>query len=444
MLTIWGRTSARTCDGANRRDFLRVGSLGIAGLYGAGIGGAPVGLPDLLEARARAAGIGQATKDTSVIWLWLGGGATQIETFDPKMDAPSEFRSTVGAVESSVPGIQLGGLLPRIAQVAQHMAFVRSFAHSNSGHSGGTHYVMTGYDHRPADQGAAPIKPSFGSITSKVRGANHPRSGMPTYVRINGTYADGPAWLGEGCAPFDSGGNARANMNVSVKLERLADRRGLLRDLDRIDRHVDRSGLMEGLDEFEGQAFNLVLGEAKQAFDIGKEDPRLRERYGRGLGEQLLLARRLCEAGCGFVTLHYGGWDMHGGIVGGMRGRCPSLDQAVSALVEDLVARGLDSRVLLVITGEFGRTPRVNGGAGRDHWAPLSTLALAGGGLRMGQVVGESSAKAEVPKSQPIGPQDLMATLFHVLGIDPGVSFRDPAGRPTPMLTSGRPIEELV
>lgn len=439
MLTFWGRPSAQTCDGATRRDFLKVGSLGLAG-YGA----AELGLPELLQAKARAASAGRATKNTSVIWLWLGGGATQIETFDPKMDAPAEFRSTVGAVESSVPGIQLGGLLPRMASVAQHMAFVRSFAHGDSGHAGGTHYVMTGYDYPPADQGAAQVKPSFGSIASRVRGANHPVSGIPTYVRFRGTYGDGPAWLGDGCAPFDSGGNAKANMNASVKLERLADRRGLLHELDRLDRHVDRSGLMDGLDDFEGQAFNLILGQAKQAFDISQEDLRVRERYGPGLGEQLLLSRRLCEAGCGFIKLHYTGWDMHGGIAAALNSRCPQLDQAVSALVEDLVARGLDSRVLLVITGEFGRTPRINGGAGRDHWAPLSTLAFAGGGLRMGQIVGESSAKAEVPKSRPIGPQDLMATLFHVLGIDPDVSFRDPSGRPTPMLTSGRPIEELV
>ncbi len=391
-----------------------------------------------------AASSGQPTKETSVIWLWLGGGATHIETFDPKMNAPAEFRSIVGAIDTAVPGIQLGGLLPRMATVARHMAFVRSFAHSDSGHAGGTHFVMTGYDHRPADQGAEPIKPSFGSIASKVRAPTiRGRACPPMSAWGTSTRTVRRGWARE-AAPFDSGGKARSNMNVSVKLERLADRRALLRDLDRLDRHVDRSGLMDGLDDFEGQAFNLVLGRAKEAFDVSKEDRGVRERYGRDLGERMLLARRLCEAGCGFVTLSHNGWDMHTNLTGGLRSRCPQVDQAVSALIEDLVSRGLDSRVLLVITGEFGRTPRINRNAGRDHWAPLSPLAFACGGLRTGQVVGESNAKAEVPKSRPIGPQDLMATLFHHLGIDAGVSYRDPSGRPTPMLASGRPIEELV
>ncbi|MBI2826416.1 MAG: DUF1501 domain-containing protein [Planctomycetia bacterium] len=434
MLTIWGSPSGQTCEGHSRRDFLRIGGLGTAALS----------LPTLLAARTTAAATGQATKDTSVIWLWLGGGATQIETFDPKMEAPAEFRSTVGAVDTTVPGLQFGGLFPRMAQVAQHMAIVRSFAHRNSGHGGGTHWVMTGYDYPPADQGSQPIKPSMGAVAARVRGPNHPRTGIPTFVRLSGIYGDGASWLGAGAAPFDSGGQARNNMNLAIQRERLSDRRGLLSDLDRIDRHLDRSGLMSGLDEFEGQAFSLIFSEAKAAFDLTKEDAGTRERYGKGLGEQLLLARRLCEAGCGFVNIHYGGWDMHGGIVQGMRGRAPAMDQGVSALVEDLVARGLAERVLLVITGEFGRTPRINGGAGRDHWAPLSPLAFACGGLRTGQVIGESSAKAEVPKNRPISPQDLMATVFHVLGIPQDVAFRDPAGRPTSMIAGGQVIDELV
>ncbi|MCA9218784.1 MAG: DUF1501 domain-containing protein, partial [Planctomycetales bacterium] len=174
------------------------------------------------------------------------------------------------------------------------------------------------------------------------------------------------------------------------------------------------------------------------------EDPRVVERYGRGLGERLLTARRLCEAGCGFVTVEYGGWDMHGNIKQGLEQRGPELDQAVAALVEDMSQRGQDEDILLVVTGEFGRTPKVNGGAGRDHWAPLSTLALAGGGLQMGQVVGESAAKVDVPKSTPIGPQDLMATVFDVLGLDRRMQFVNNSGRPTYMIENGKPIEELV
>lgn len=434
MLTLFGRKSAVDCDGASRRDFLKVGTLGATGLT----------LPGLLRLRAAAAATGRPTRNTSVVWLWLGGGPTQIETFDPKMEAPAEFRSTVGAVDSVLPGVQLGGVFPNMARVADRMAFVRSFAHGNSGHGGGTHWVMTGYDYPPADQGLPPIKPSLGSIVARVRGDNNPATGIPTFVRLSGIYGDGPAWLGAAHGPFDSGGQAQNNMNISVVLERLADRRRLLGGLDKLNREVDRSGLIDGLDEFEGQAFDLILGRAKEAFDITREDPRVRERYGDGLGQQMLLARRLCEAGCGFVNMHFGGWDMHGGIVNGMKNLGPQVDRAVAAFVDDLSQRGLDEEVLLVITGEFGRTPRVNGGAGRDHWAPLSTLALAGGGLKMGKVVGESSSKAEVPKSEPITPQDLMATVFRVLGIPADMQFYDPSGRPTSMLSSGRPIAELV
>jgi len=179
-------------------------------------------------------------------------------------------------------------------------------------------------------------------------------------------------------------------------------------------------------------------------FDAKKEDPRTRDKYGRGLGEQMMLARRLCEAGVGFVTIHFGGWDMHGQIKQSMDNLGPQVDRAVAAFVQDCADRGLDQDVLLVITGEFGRTPRINGSAGRDHWAPLSTLALAGGGLKMGQTVGQSNSKVEVPKTTPIGPQDLMATVFHVLGLPQELQYKDPTGRPTPMIVGGKPIAELV
>jgi len=277
-----------------------------------------------------------------------------------------------------------------------------------------------------------------------VRGANNPRTGLPTYVRISNIYGDGPAWLGPAYSPFDSSGDSRNNMNLHVTHDRLADRRSLLQTFDSVSRHIDRTGLMQGLDSFEGQAFDLILSRAREVFDIQREDPRTRDHYGPGLGEQLLLARRLCEAGVGFVTIHHGGWDMHGQIQQNMKTLAPQMDHAVATLVRDLQDRGLDEDVLLVITGEFGRTPRVNQSAGRDHWAPLSTLALAGGGLKMGQVIGQSSEKAEVPKSTPITPQDLMATAFRVLGVPLDQQFQDPAGRPTSMIDGGKPIAELV
>jgi hypothetical protein len=435
MLNLWSNRRRTACDGASRRDFLKVGALGMGGLM----------LPDLLRARAQASASGQPTRNTSVVWLWLGGGPTHVETFDPKMSAPSEFRSVVGEVQTNVAGLTLGGVFPRMARVADKMAFVRSFAHNNSGHGGGTHWVMTGYNFPPADNGQGQIKPGLGAILSRHRGANNPRTGLPNYVRMGGILGDGPAWLGSAYGPFDSAGNARNNMNLQVNLERLRDRRTLLDSFDSINREVDRTGLMQGLDSFETQAFDLLVSRAREVFDVNREEPRIQDMYGRGrLGEQMLLARRLCEAGVGFVTLHFGGWDMHGQIKQGMERLGPQVDQAVAAFVNDVHQRGLSDDILLVITGEFGRTPRINGGAGRDHWAPLSTLALAGGGLRMGQAVGESSSKAETPRTRPIRPQDLMATVFHVLGLPRDLHYNDPSGRPTPMIDGGRVISELV
>jgi hypothetical protein len=434
MFDIQFGRARRNCEGTSRRDFMRVGALGFGGLT----------LADMMWAKANASETRSSVSDKSVIWLWLSGGPTQVETFDPKMTAPAEYRSVTGEVRTVLPGVTLGGNFERMAQVADKMAFVRSFAHTNSGHSGGTHYVMTGYDNRLADNGAVADRPSMGSILSRVRGTNHPVSGLPTFVRLNGVYADGPAFLGTAYGPFDPSGEARRNMALQVDQSRLGTRRELLRGIDNIRRDVDRSGVMEGLDSFEKQAFNLILSRSQQAFDLKYEDPRVVDRYGMGLGQQLLQARRLTEAGCGFVSINFGGWDMHGNIKQEMDRRGPELDRAVAALVEDLDQRGQLENTLLVISGEFGRTPKINGGAGRDHWAPLSTLAFAGGGLKMGQVVGESAEKVDVPKTTPIRPQDLMATVFHVLGIDRRIQFTNQAGRPTYMIEDGKPIEELV
>ncbi len=436
MLRLLSPRRAPSCDGLNRRDFLKVGALGLGSLA----------LPDLLRIRAAAAKEGKPTRNTSVVWVWLGGGPTHIETFDPKMNAPAEFRSVVGAVPTNVPGIELGGVFPKMARHMDKLAVVRSFAHRNSGHGGGTHWVMTGYDFPPADNGQAPVKPGLGSILARHRGPNNPHTGLPTYVRLSGIYGDGPSWLGAAYGPFDTTGNARRNMDLKVTPEQLGQRRNLLKTFDTMNREADQSGLLAGLDSIETQAFELITSRAREAFDVSREDPKVRDRYGNrdSLAQQLLMARRLCEAGVGFVTIQYGGWDMHGGIANAMKNLGPRVDHAVATFVEDLHNRGLQDDVLLVITGEFGRTPRVNGGAGRDHWAPLSTLALAGGGLKMGQAVGQSSAKAEVPKSTPITPQDLMATVFHVLGIPQDLQYRDQSGRPTSMIVGGKPIAELV
>jgi hypothetical protein len=434
MFSLLGPRRRTNCDGSTRRDFLKVGALGLGGFL----------LPDLLRARAAQAAAGQSARNTSVVWLWLGGGPTHVETFDPKMTAPAEFRSVVGAVKTNVSGVEVGGVFPKVAACADKLAFVRSFAHANSGHGGGTHFVMTGYDFPPADAGQPQVKPGLGAVLARHRGANNPLTGLPTYVRLGATYGDGPAWLGAAYAPFDTGGSARNNMNLRVTEDRLSDRQSLLKTFDSLDRQIDKSGLVQGLDSFEAQAFDLIRSKAREVFDVSRESPRTRDQYGPGLGQQMLMARRLCEGGAGFVTLHFGGWDMHGAIAQGMKQLGPQVDRAVAAFVEDCADRGLDKDVLLVITGEFGRTPRINQSAGRDHWAPLSTLALAGGGLKMGQVVGESTAKAEVPKTTPITPQDLMATVFHVLGVPQELQYKDPSGRPTPMVNGGKPIAELV
>jgi hypothetical protein len=436
MFQVVSNRRFRDCDGTSRREFLKVGTLGLSAL----------GLPALLHSRATAAAAGQSVKDTSVVWLWLAGGPTHVETFDPKMTAPSEYRSVTGEVASSIPGVTLGGTLPKIASVADKMAFVRSFAHTNSGHGGGTHYVMTGYDNRMVDNGGVPSRPGYGAILARVRGASHPATGMPTYVRGNGAIrqGDGPAFLGQAYAPFDQDGQVRRSMELSIPEERVHDRKNLLASLDSANRRLESTDALAGMKKFEQQAFNLVLGSATEAFNIRRESEKTINRYGSGLGAQLLAARRLCEAGCGFVTVSYSGWDMHSTIERSMTQRSPQLDQAVSAFVEDIYDRGLDKKILLVISGEFGRTPRINKNAGRDHWAPLSTLALAGGGLKMGQVVGNSAPKVDVPGTKPIGPQDLMATIFHVLGIPQHTQFMSPSGRPVYMLEKGQPIAELV
>jgi hypothetical protein len=437
MLNLFGNHH-QTCDGMNRRNFLSVGALGALGSM------SMLTLPDLLRARAEAQAQGRATRDASVVWLWLGGGATHVETFDPKMSAPEEFRSTVGAVQTNVTGVQIGGLLPRMGAVADKMAFVRSFAHGTGSHGAGTYWVMTGYNSRNQEGAGAQQHPSSGSILSRHRGANHPQTGMPTYIRLNPVTGDGASWLGRAYEPFATSGQARLNLEPRVTVEQLQDRRSLQQAFDDVNREVDSTGMLEGLDQFSQQAFELVQGNARQAFDITRESPRAREQYGRGLGEQMLLARRLCEAGAGFVTINYGGWDMHGQIANALRRRCGEVDQAVSAFVQDTVARGIDRNILLVITGEFGRTPRINRNAGRDHWGSLCTLALAGGGLRMGQVVGESNAKAERPQTAPISPIDLKATVLHALGLPRDLQFTSPLGRPTYMIEGGRPIQQLV
>jgi len=267
---------------------------------------------------------------------------------------------------------------------------------------------------------------------------------MPSYLRMNNISGDGAAWLGPRYSPFSPSGEAAKNMQVRLPTDRVGDRRQLLGQLDRINRDMDRNGTLRGIDGYEQQAFNLMLGQAREAFGTKGEDKQTLERYGRRFGQSLLSARRLCEAGASFVTVSSGGWDMHSNVERGLKTRGAEVDQGVSALIEDLHERGMQDDVLVVITGEFGRTPRINKRAGRDHWGNLCTLALSGGGLNMGQVVGESSRKVEVPATSPIRPHDLLATIFQMYGIPLKQQVENFQGRPVYLLDDGQPIRELV
>jgi uncharacterized protein (DUF1501 family) len=441
------------CDGTSRREFMQVGTLGLFGLT----------LPQLLRARAAAAEAGKAKKNVSIVLLFLDGGASQFETFDPKMEAPQEYRSLFGSTQTTLPGHDFCALLPKMAKLTDKMAVVKSFTHKDNDHGGATHWVKTGYPWPPeffGKAGSIPQQnPSIGSMIARTLGPINKQTGVPTYCRVlsnHGGYAgDDAVWLGQENNPFrvraDSKGQNNpmlANMGLKIGPERLGDRASLLQALDTFDRTLDKSGLMNGIDGFQQQAINVLTGKAKEAFDLSLEPEKVREKYGPGLGQEMLLARRLCEAGAGFVTLNNGYWDHHGGIIPGCRSLCPPLDHAVNAFVEDVWERGQQNDILLIITGEFGRTPRVgNYGkekeAGRDHWAGLNPLAFMGGGLKMAQVIGESDDRGGYPKSRAIWPQDFMATIFQVLGMDLGLQFMHPSGRPTYMIEDGKPIEEL-
>ena len=444
-----------TCDSAmrcGRREVLRVGGLSLMGLT----------LADLLKARAAVAESGRPAKKTSIVMLFLEGGASQFETFDPKPNAPSEYRGSLGSIPTSLPGVEFGGLFPKLARCADKMTIVRSFTHEDGDHGGAAHWVKTGHPWPPQFFGKSGLRipqtsPSIGSAISRALGPVHFQTGVPTYVcmrTIPGYEGDEAAWLGQASAPFRLGtaSNAMlADMSLTLPRERLDDRRSLLNAIDRLDRRYDASGMMRGMDSFQEQAARVILGQAKQAFDLSKEDVRLRDQYGPGLGQELLLARRLCEAGVGFVTINNStsgdidGWDHHKNIFPSCQLMCPLVDHAVSVFIEDLYARGLDNDVLLIITGEFGRTPRINKDAGRDHWAPLNPLVLVGGGLKMGQVIGASDSQGAFPISRPVSPQDLMATCFHVLGIDQTLHYVNPAGQPISMIYgSGKPMGELL
>jgi hypothetical protein len=454
-------------NGYGRREFLRAGSLALGGLA----------LPGIWPSPATAAAARLVT-GKSVIFLFLHGGPSQIETFDPKMTAPAGIRSATGEIATAIPGVTFGSTFPKLAALADRLAIVRSFTTGDGNH-----------DIKPVvgrDSGGA----NLGTLYSRMVGTNHSLTGMPTNAALfpqavdperqpaqkNFGNFEATGALGSAFAPFapGAGGDLQQDMQLSMPIDRLGDRRELLSQLDRLRFSLDARDPLDGLDRMRDQAFGTITGGVAGAFDLSKEDPRTVARYDtaplmtpdqidkkwnnhkyyvdsvKALGKLLLLARRLCETGCGFVTVTTNFvWDNHAdvnkaGVAEGMRYCGVPLDHAVSAFLEDVAGRGLSDRILLVCCGEMGRTPRLNANGGRDHWGGLAPLLLAGGRLKMGQVIGQSTKNAGEPSSDPVRIPNLLATIMHTL-FDVG-ELRVTRGVPNEVMraaTSADPIAGL-
>jgi hypothetical protein len=431
-----------SCDGVTRRGFLKAGVLGLTGLS----------LADALRLRSARAADGRPVRDTSVILIWKGGGPSHLDMWDLKPDAPVEYRGEFKPISTNVEGIQVGEHLPLSAKQMDKFTILRSVTHPDSGHESASHYLLTGY--RPTNDIPAQEMPSYGSITAKVRGPRRP--GLPAYLAVpTPPRSSAAAYLGVACNPFSVGGDPNQdkfsvrNLTLpnEISLERLGNRRALLESIDTLRRESDQTGLMDGLDSFTREAFEMVTGPAaRKAFDIRAEDAETRALYGRNpLGQSMLLARRLVESGVTFVTVNAGGWDTHANNFEALKTKkLPEFDRAWAALVQDLHRRGLAKDTLVLVWGEFGRTPRVNKDAGRDHWPGAQSVVLSGGGFRMGQAVGSTDAKAELPRDRPLTPEDVLATMYHHLGIDTETEFHNEAQRPLKILNGGEPIKELL
>lgn len=431
------------CDGVSRRGLIQAGITGLAGLS----------LPDLLRLRATAA-TPEATSDTAVIFLELAGGPTQHETYDPKPQAPQEYRGPLGTVQSNVPGIALSELMEKQAAVMDKLVLLRGIHHDSGSHSTSAHLTQTGYYLRDR-QNRENDMPCIGSIVARTRGAN--QMGLPQFVSVPNSMRYGrAAWLGKGFNPFDTQKSADSrpfrvpNLTLvnGLTADRLDDRRSLLRHFDQARRIIDNQGDAIAQDEFTRQAFDLVTGDAtRRAFDIESEPESMRTMYGaNSQGQNMLLARRLVESGVSFVSIRcntQGSWDDHNGVEKRMRAKGPGFDQGVAALVTDLHQRGLAERVMVVAMGEFGRTPRVNKSAGRDHWGRVMSVMMAGGNLPTGQVIGSSDSTGSHPISGAYRPENILATLYRHLGIDPAATFADNSGRPRYILEERRPVREL-
>ncbi|HVX64672.1 MAG TPA: DUF1501 domain-containing protein [Pirellulales bacterium] len=462
MLTIWGKPR-RFCDSLSRRDFLHVGLLGGA-----------LTLPDLLRLRATAAAAG-GTRQKSVIMVCLNGGPSHMDMYDLKPAAPAELRGEFKPIATNVPGFDLSELMPLQARIADKLAVVRSMQWPlDDGHH--LHLVFSGFSRTAA-------RPSFGAVVSRVqydRGWPHPlppyvsMAQFPTHPVLVGH--EEPSYLGKAHRPFvpyQAGALVNGQINYTgpgagdvknltltdgVSRERLTTRTTLLGALDNLRRDIDAQGELAGMDAFTLRALDMISSSrVREAFDIHREPAEIQARYGGDIeyqydpdqrrcweGSKFLLARRLVEAGVPVVTLAVGVWDTHVDHFRYQRDNVPLLDRSLHALITDLHERGLDQDVAVVVCGEMGRTPRVNKNAGRDHWPSAGFALFAGGGLRMGQAVGATDARGERPQTRPYGPQNILATLYHVLGIDPALTFLDHAGRPRYVLDDQEKIAELV
>jgi hypothetical protein len=414
------------CDGVSRRNFLQIGAFG-AGLT----------LADML--RADAATKKQPSRSNkAAIMIYLPGGPSHMDMYDLKPDAPAEFRGEFKPTATNVPGVEICEHFPLQAKMWDKLAVVRSVVsvdeHSDS-------LVMTGYSQRvntTADH------PCFGSVVSKVRG--EASGAVPPFVSLRGmSRGTEPGYLGIAHRPFTPGGVGNRNLRLAdgVTAERLEDRRGLLATFDDTRREIDASGTMKGMDAYAEKAIEMVTaGVVRDALDTRKEDPKTLERY-KGV-EQFLTARRLVEAGVGCVTLSYGGWDTHGQNFTALKRQLPNVDRGIANLIQDLHDRGMQDDVVTVMWGEFGRTPKINGNAGRDHWSPVMGALVAGGGLKMGQAVGATTAKGERPKDRPYTASQVLSTIYRQLGIDPATTFPNGAGRPMYVLDDREVVKELV
>ncbi len=432
MMTFLGRQQ-RFCDGLNRRNFLQIGAFG-AGLT----------LADQLRAKAANAtnGLSPSTKTSSpkaAIMIYLPGGPSHIDMYDPKPDAPAEFRGEFKAIQTAVPGFRISEHMPLQARMMDKLAVVRSLV-ANDEHSDS--YVMTGYTEQVNRTAAQGQHPSFGSVVSKLRGGS---SEIPPFVSLRGmSMGTEPGFLGVSHRPFTAEGQGLANLRASVATDRMDDRKDLLSRFDTARRDADASGSMQGMDAFSQRAFDMIAsGAARKALDLKNEDPRTRDRY-KGV-EQFLTARRLVEAGVGCVTLSFGSWDTHSSNFKTLKQQLPAFDRGIANLIEDLHERGMQDDVVTVAWGEFGRTPKINmSDAGRDHWSPVMSALVAGGGLKMGQAIGTSSARGEYPKDRPYKVPHLLATIYGAMGIDPAQTFPNGSGRPMYVLDERNLVTELV